>query len=59
MGLPFSRTEQGRIYQRPFGGQSKDFGKHSTSFRLVYQAGVLAVLFAYVAWALQLFWSVG
>ncbi|HAZ90031.1 MAG TPA: succinate dehydrogenase flavoprotein subunit, partial [Marinobacter adhaerens] len=23
MGLPFSRTEQGRIYQRPFGGQSK------------------------------------
>ena len=27
MGLPFSRTENGRIYQRPFGGQSKDFGK--------------------------------
>jgi len=26
MGLPFSRTEKGRIYQRPFGGQSKDFG---------------------------------
>lgn len=26
MGLPFSRTENGRIYQRPFGGQSKDFG---------------------------------
>ncbi len=26
MGLPFSRTEQGRIYQRPFGGQSKNFG---------------------------------
>jgi len=24
MGLPFSRTEQGRICQRPFGGQSKD-----------------------------------
>ncbi|MBU2863200.1 succinate dehydrogenase flavoprotein subunit [Reinekea marina] len=23
MGLPFSRTEKGRIYQRPFGGQSK------------------------------------
>ena len=23
MGLPFSRTEIGRIYQRPFGGQSK------------------------------------
>lgn len=26
MGLPFSRTETGRIYQRPFGGQSKEFG---------------------------------
>ena len=25
-GLPFSRTEEGRIYQRPFGGQSKDYG---------------------------------
>ncbi len=25
MGLPFSRTENGRIYQRPFGGQSKNF----------------------------------
>src|SRR5690554_2243841 len=23
MGLPFSRTEDGRIYQRPFAGQSK------------------------------------
>nr|MBP7547947.1 FAD-binding protein [Corallincola sp.] len=26
MGLPFSRTDAGRIYQRPFGGQSKNFG---------------------------------
>ncbi|MEW6996176.1 succinate dehydrogenase flavoprotein subunit [Colwelliaceae bacterium BS250] len=26
MGLPFSRTEEGKIYQRPFGGQSKNFG---------------------------------
>ncbi|MBT8138129.1 MAG: succinate dehydrogenase flavoprotein subunit [Gammaproteobacteria bacterium] len=26
MGLPFSRTDNGRIYQRPFGGQSKEFG---------------------------------
>jgi len=25
MGLPFSRTENGRIYQRPFGGQSKNY----------------------------------
>ncbi len=26
MGLPFSRNDDGRIYQRPFGGQSKEFG---------------------------------
>jgi succinate dehydrogenase / fumarate reductase flavoprotein subunit len=26
-GLPFSRTEDGRIYQRPFGGMTTDFGK--------------------------------
>ncbi len=25
-GLPFSRFENGKIYQRPFGGQSKNFG---------------------------------
>ncbi len=25
-GVPFSRTEKGRIYQRPFGGQSQNFG---------------------------------
>ena len=33
MGLPFSRTEQGRIYQRPFGGQSKDYGKGGQAAR--------------------------
>ncbi|MBE9460195.1 FAD-binding protein, partial [Enterobacter hormaechei] len=26
MGLPFSRLDDGRIYQRPFGGQSLNFG---------------------------------
>jgi len=33
MGLPFSRTESGRIYQRPFGGQSKNFGKGGQAAR--------------------------
>jgi succinate dehydrogenase / fumarate reductase, flavoprotein subunit len=33
MGLPFSRTENGRIYQRPFGGQSKNFGKGGQAAR--------------------------
>ncbi len=27
MGLPFSRTEDGRIYQRPFGGHTVHWGK--------------------------------
>ena len=27
MGMPFTRTETGRIYQRAFGGQSKDYGR--------------------------------
>jgi succinate dehydrogenase flavoprotein subunit len=26
-GMPFSRTDDGRIYQRPFGGHMSDFGK--------------------------------
>ena len=33
MGLPFSRTDSGRIYQRPFGGQSKDFGNGGQAAR--------------------------
>jgi len=33
MGLPFSRNENGRIYQRPFGGQSKEFGKGGQASR--------------------------
>ncbi|MDB6097127.1 MAG: succinate dehydrogenase flavoprotein subunit [Francisellaceae bacterium] len=33
MGLPFSRLENGKIYQRPFGGQSKAFGKGGQATR--------------------------
>lgn len=33
MGLPFTRTESGRIYQRPFGGQSKNYGKGGQAAR--------------------------
>lgn len=32
-GMPFSRNEEGRIYQRAFGGQSKEFGKGSQAYR--------------------------
>ena len=32
-GLPFSRTEDGKIYQRAFGGQSLDFGNGGQAYR--------------------------
>ena len=32
-GLPFSRDEQGKIYQRAFGGQSLEFGKGGQAYR--------------------------
>ena len=32
-GLPFSRTETGKIYQRAFGGQSLNFGKGGQAYR--------------------------
>lgn len=32
-GMPFSRTEEGKIYQRAFGGQSLDFGKGGQAYR--------------------------
>ena len=30
-GVPFSRLENGKIYQRPFGGQSRHFGKEQAT----------------------------
>ena len=32
-GLPFSRTEDDKIYQRAFGGQSLDYGKGGQAYR--------------------------
>eukprot|EP00271_Cylindrocystis_brebissonii_P023230 TRINITY_DN9523_c0_g1_i1.p1 TRINITY_DN9523_c0_g1~~TRINITY_DN9523_c0_g1_i1.p1 ORF type:complete len:637 (+),score=123.77 TRINITY_DN9523_c0_g1_i1:256-2166(+) len=32
-GLPFSRTNEGKIYQRAFGGQSLNFGKGGQAYR--------------------------
>ena len=32
-GLPFSRTDEGRIYQRAFGGQSLHYGKGGQAYR--------------------------
>lgn len=32
-GLPFSRTEEGKIYQRAFGGQNLDYGKGGQAYR--------------------------
>ena len=32
-GMPFSRTKDGKIYQRAFGGQSQDYGKGGQAYR--------------------------
>lgn len=32
-GMPFSRTDEGKIYQRAFGGQSRKFGKGGQAYR--------------------------
>ncbi|WP_339047824.1 succinate dehydrogenase flavoprotein subunit [Candidatus Mesenet endosymbiont of Phosphuga atrata] len=32
-GVPFSRTDDGRIYQRPFGGMTTEFGKGKPAVR--------------------------
>jgi len=32
-GVPFSRTEEGKIYQRPFGGMTTEFGEGSQAHR--------------------------
>ena len=32
-GLPFSRTQEGKIYQRAFGGQSLEYGKGGQAYR--------------------------
>jgi succinate dehydrogenase/fumarate reductase flavoprotein subunit len=34
-GLPFSRTEEGKIYQRAFGGQSLNFGKGLAGYSIL------------------------
>ena len=31
-GVPFSRTEDGRIYQRPFGGHMQEYGKRPAHY---------------------------
>uniref|UniRef100_Q5DM54 Succinate dehydrogenase [ubiquinone] flavoprotein subunit, mitochondrial n=2 Tax=Nyctotherus ovalis TaxID=70075 RepID=Q5DM54_NYCOV len=32
-GMPFSRTKEGKIYQRAFGGGTKDYGKGGQAYR--------------------------
>ena len=32
-GLPFSRCENGKIYQRAFGGQTKNYGEGGQAYR--------------------------
>eukprot|EP01049_Picozoa_sp_SAG25_P011294 SAG25_NODE_1356_length_3210_cov_12.012215_4_plen_84_part_00 len=50
-GMPFSRTDEGKIYQRAFGGQSLDFGKGGAGAPLCVRAGPHGALYA--AYALR------
>jgi succinate dehydrogenase / fumarate reductase flavoprotein subunit len=63
MGLPFSRMDDGRIYQRPFGGQSKNYGKGQAArtcaaadrtghalLHTLYQQNLLAKTNIYAEW---------
>jgi len=45
-GLPFSRTEDGKIYQRAFGGQSLKFGKGGQAYRwlVIFMALIILLI---------------
>lgn len=43
-GVPFSRTESGRIYQRAFGGQSLEYGKGTTFDMKSFLFNIVTVL---------------
>ena len=43
-GLPFSRTEEGKIYQRAFGGQNLDYGKGEQAYRTACAADRLSLI---------------
>ena len=43
-GVPFSRTDDGKIYQRPFGGMTKNYG-NGTAQRTVLQPTEQAMQF--------------
>ena len=40
-GVPFSRTEEGNIYQRPFGGHTLDYGKNIARRACAQQTGLV------------------
>ena len=57
-GVPFSRTGEGRIYQRPFGGMTTHYGKGAKTTMLllstfVHVAAAVAAVFAVLLLALS------
>ena len=46
-GMPFSRTEEGLIYQRAFGGQSYNYGKGGQAHRWVTELGLMKICFIF------------
>ena len=47
MGLPFSRFENGKVYQRPFGGQSRNFGGEQAAQNLLARGLNFTALIVY------------
>lgn len=41
--MPFSRTQDGKIYQRAFGGQSYNYGKGGQAHRFVGNRGAVVL----------------
>ncbi len=50
MGCPFSRTEDGRVAQRKFGGHTKDFGKGGPVLRACYAADRTGHVLLHTLW---------
>jgi succinate dehydrogenase/fumarate reductase flavoprotein subunit len=39
LGVPFSRTEEGKIYQRKFGGHTTEYAKGDMAYRVLLISG--------------------
>ena len=57
-GMPFSRTEDGKIYQRAFGGQSYDYGRGGQAHRCCCVADRTGHSLLHTLYGQVLYWQV-